>query len=307
MSAANSIEISSAPKRQDSDFIQSATVTAMMRSVLSNKEGRLKNPDYLSKYFLSGEWKQLVETTDCAYEILDKRIPGGVIYMLIRTKYFDNALKRWLRRHPASQVVILGAGFDTRALRFGGHYGGNVVFYEVDLKGMSEHKKAVIESHGLNRQEVEIRYVPANFHEESPIDALLMNGFDRQVPTCFICEGISFFLEKATIHKLLQQIKNLMCCEAIVTLDYVFRDYVEGNLDYYGAKETHAELIELGEPHIFGLNYDEVENLFNEFGYEIKNNYTSKMLELGYLADQGSEKSAGRPCAFFGLTEASLI
>ena len=49
-----------APKRTESDFIQSASVTAMMRALLSEKN-EFQNPDYLAKYFVSHPWSEFLK------------------------------------------------------------------------------------------------------------------------------------------------------------------------------------------------------------------------------------------------------
>ena len=304
MSLAQSTQEVRAPERKESDVIQSASITAMMRSVLASESGKLKNPDYLATHFVNDEWRNYLQDPKKSFEMLNHRIPGGVIYMLIRTKYFDDSLRKWLKKNPDSQIVLMGSGFDTRSLRFDNSLSEASTFFELDLKRMLEHKKQIINNNNLNSNNIDIRYLPINFHEEDSIDVLLENGLNPNKPTYFLLESISFFLEEKTIINLLSKINESMQSETLIALDYVFRDYVEGNLSYYGAKETHAELQDLGEPHLFGLNYNEVEAFFNNVGYEVKNNYTSKMLEFGYLANQDGSNSLGSISTFFGLTEA---
>jgi methyltransferase (TIGR00027 family) len=58
----------------------------------------------------------------------------------VRTHYIDAALKRAVA-DGATQVVILGAGYDSRAYRFRQAY-PQVKFFEVDLPKTSEMKRA---------------------------------------------------------------------------------------------------------------------------------------------------------------------
>jgi len=48
---------------------------------------------------------------------LQKKVPGTYEYLLARTKYFDDIFKKGLDEN-ISQMIILGAGYDTRSLRF---------------------------------------------------------------------------------------------------------------------------------------------------------------------------------------------
>ncbi|MBN6074549.1 hypothetical protein HYE60_04665 [Aggregatibacter actinomycetemcomitans] len=68
-----------------------------------------------------------------------------------------------------------------------------------------------------------------------------------------------------------------------ITLDYVYRDYAEGNLNHYGAKELYDVLVEINEPHFLGLNFDESEKFFKQLGFDTKENLSAMMLESKFL------------------------
>ena len=68
----------------------------------------------------------------------EQRMPGTLGAILCRTRYIDDVLKRYLDR-GIDQVVILGAGFDTRAYRIPGVDGVQV--FEVDLPGTRKLKQ----------------------------------------------------------------------------------------------------------------------------------------------------------------------
>ncbi len=293
------------PMRNDDDFIQSASITAMMRAVLNSKEKELKNPDYLAKFFVHESWQSFLDDPDTSIDVLEKRIPGGVYYIFIRTKYFDESLSKWLTKHPVSQIVLLGSGFDSRALRFGKQT-KNTDFYEVDLRSMLDYKRGIIESNSLNiNNENNISYVPTNFQKDDLFTNLFEQGFDKQKPTYFLCEGVSFFLSKSIIEKLFSDISANTNASTQVVLDYAFQDYIEGDLSYYGAKETHQELEALNEPHVFGINYKNIEKFFESMRFETRNNFTSSMLNAHYLGNKQGDTLA-KSTSFFGLTEVKV-
>jgi len=97
-----------------------------------------RNPDYLAVKFLGPRERALLPELqldaldldfDSAMKQLGKDLLVGV--MAYRTKAFDAALLDAVQ-HGATQVVVLGAGFDSRAYRFQSQL-GNVHFIEVDL------------------------------------------------------------------------------------------------------------------------------------------------------------------------------
>jgi methyltransferase (TIGR00027 family) len=289
-----------APIRTDDEMIGSASVTAMMRYLLSNEEGLSQNPDYLGKHFVVGKWRRYLENPKKSIEELQLKLPGCIYYHLIRTKFFDDCLKSWLNNEQNSQVIILGSGFDSRSIRFKKELNDkNVMIYEVDLPAMLIHKNNVV------RQEIDsslhhIKYVPCNFNTDNLVDKLEEGGIDLSKPTFIIWEGVTFFLTPETVASTLIMLHEHFSGRLLISFDYAFRNYVEGNLKYYGAKELHDVLIELGEPHLFGINYDEISGYFSKLGYETKTNYTSFMLEALYLMNTFGE-SVGKPHAFHGM------
>ena len=292
-------------ERSNEDFIQSASITAMMRAVLNTKEN-LKNPDYLAKHFVDESWRPFLQSPDLSIENLEKRLPGGVYYILIRTKYFDNSLLKWIKNNPDSQVVMLGAGFDTRALRFT-HLSENIDYYEVDLKAMLEYKQDIISSKSLNSKHSEnINYIPTNFQTDDLFENLCLQGFDKNKPTYFLCEGITFFLAENTINEMFSNIAQLTSGNVMVAFDYAFADYIKGDHNYYGAKETFNELQAINEPHVFGINYEDIEDYFRSKGFHSLNNYTASMLDTHYIANKYGDYQPEKSTSFFGLTELKL-
>ena len=92
-----------APKRTESDFIQSASVTAMMRALLSEKN-EFQNPDYLAKYFVSHPWSEFLKDREKSIENLEERVPGCIYYHLVRTKKFDQLCLKWLKENKNGQI-----------------------------------------------------------------------------------------------------------------------------------------------------------------------------------------------------------
>lgn len=62
----------------------------------------------------------------------ERRMPGSLGSILCRTRYIDDVVQRSLQA-GLDQLVILGAGFDSRAYRIAGLE--NVRVFEVDLPG----------------------------------------------------------------------------------------------------------------------------------------------------------------------------
>lgn len=292
-----------APLKTDDDIVESASVTALMRYLLSKETGQGKNPDYLGDLFVNGKWKNYLDNPERSKKYFQDKLPGIVFYHLIRTKHFDNSLLRWIHNHPDSQVIILGTGFDSRSIRFKDllkEY--KIQIYEVDLKALLDYKKDTIH-HKLNLMLDNVIYVSCNFQKDNVIERLQSNNFDITKPTLVLWEGVTYFLTEDNVRHYLKLLKDNITSLLQITFDYDFRDFVEGNLNFYGGEELYKLTTNaLGEPHLFGLNYNEVDSYALRNGYTLKSNYTSFMLEALYLRDTFGN-SVGTPHGFVGIAE----
>ena len=157
-------------QRSDNDIVESASVTALMRYLLSKESGRAKNPDDLGNIFVNGKWTHYLDNPELAKETLQKKLPGCIYYHLIRTKHFDSSLLNWINRFPNSQVIILGSGFDSRPIRFKTLLTENhIKIYEVDLRALLHYKEETI------RQKLaftldNVKYVSCNFQRDNVIE-----------------------------------------------------------------------------------------------------------------------------------------
>src|SRR5262245_57261239 len=100
----------------------------------------------------------------------------------IRTKYLDDMLDRQLRE-DVRQVVILGAGLDTRAVR---KPSVGVTYFEIDDAATLAEKQRRYRESGIDAH---VRFIPGNYVTDGVIDLLKQNAFDFDLPTYFIWEG----------------------------------------------------------------------------------------------------------------------
>lgn len=285
-----------------SDIIESASVTSLMRYLLSGKNEKVKNPDHYGKYFVNGKWASYLNDVEKSKQEMQIKLPGCLYYHLIRTLKFDDSLKDWLSQHKNSQVIILGAGFDSRAIRFSDILNDkNTKLYEVDLKAMLEFKQKKIEQHNLVTNKY-YSHIFCNFNDTNLTDCFIENKVDANIPTLVLWEGVTYFLPEEIIISTLTELKEFFSSELQITLDYAYQDYVAGNLNFYGAKELYNVLIEIGEPHFFGLNFDQSESFFKEQGYLTKENLSAMMLESKYLRDNYGN-SVGLPHVFNAMID----
>ena len=104
--------------------------------------------------------------------------------MAERTRVIDAEVARAIGRGTA-QVVLLGAGYDGRALRFGG---AAVRWFEVDLPATQVDKRRRLEALGI--RPAAVSYLPLDLATGDLGTGLDAAGHDRAAPSLFVCEGL---------------------------------------------------------------------------------------------------------------------
>jgi len=114
-----------------------------------------------------------------------------------RTKFVDEevvaAIAAGLR-----QVVILGAGYDDRALRF---RTPGVRFFELDHPATQEDKARLLRA--VSAGEGALTLAEIDFRTDDVGVVLDRAGHDAGQPTVFVCEGLLIYLNRDTCHRLL--------------------------------------------------------------------------------------------------------
>ena len=107
------------------------------------------------------------------------------------------------------QVVILGAGLDALSVEIAAQTGNSVVSYEVDASTMP-YKRRVLEAAG-SRAAQHVRCITANLATAGPgriASALAREGWDYDRPSLVVAEGISYFIPKQKLAKLLEYFRT---------------------------------------------------------------------------------------------------
>lgn len=125
--------------------------------------------------------------------LLDRSAPGFFGGVVCRTRAFDDACTEALAA-GVTQVVILGAGMDTRPYRLAGM--GSVRVWELDLPETQAVKRAAI-TRACGRLPVNVAYAPADLTAEPLADVLGRLGVRPGLPTLVLAEGVLPYLPRA--------------------------------------------------------------------------------------------------------------
>ncbi len=169
-----------------------------------NPDPAQKNPDHVAILFLGPRERALLpdypmDALDLDYADAMRRIPnpGNVTTQTIRTKFFDKAMID-AYKEGVRHVVVLGAGFDSRAYRIDLGIARGVTFFEVDSPPTQEYKKQRVKDI-FRELPGFVRYVPMDFTKDSLLAQLERAGYDAQARTFFLWEGVTEYLPEAAV------------------------------------------------------------------------------------------------------------
>jgi len=124
-------------------------------------------------------------------------LAGLATYALCRHRFMDEHMRASLDA-GAAQVLMLGAGYDSRAYRFADELSGRPVF-EVDLAPISRRKAAIVEAHGEMFGSAQVHRVEIDFRVDSLAERLDDSGFTTGAPTYIVWEGVTPYLSSDAV------------------------------------------------------------------------------------------------------------
>jgi methyltransferase (TIGR00027 family) len=229
-----------------------AEVVCAYRGIAAqHPDPKLRNPDYLAGKFCSRPGNLPTDYAG-ARQMIDISGASYAAYFMInvRTHYIDAALRR-AAADGATQVVILGAGYDSRAYRFRESH-PQLRFFEVDLPTTSAKKRErLVEVFGAVPDYV--RYAPIDFDRQTLEEVLSPLGYDPKQRTFFVLEGVTMYVTEAGNGATLDFIRRHSAPGSRVVFDYLLRPVIEGRYQGYWAADFIAFMVaQRGEPYVTG-------------------------------------------------------
>jgi methyltransferase (TIGR00027 family) len=215
--------------------------------------------------------------------------PPNVGQFQIRTQYIDERLARAIRL-GTRQVVIMGAGFDSRAERMDDildphHQGVNtrellkgVKIFEIDLPGTQNRKKEKVLQRFFGFPP-NLTFLPIDFERDNTHDVLVKGGWDPNQKTFFIWEGVLYYLTQEAVVGTLRFISESAPGSAVVfdTKRKIFIDWLDASVDspdrvprkfrYLLGQERNRR--KTGEPWIFGIPDGQEQSFFANAGLKL--------------------------------------
>jgi len=164
-----------------------------------------------------------------------------------RTRYIDDTVQAALSQ-GIEQLVILGAGFDTRSYRLPGVE--HVKVFEADLPAVQEDKVKKIQRY-FGRSPEHVTFVPIDFDRQSVETIFAGTVFDSSRPAAFIWEGVTQYITEEAASLTLSFIGK-SAPGSTMAFTYVLKSIIERCSDVPGADKL-MDTAAKSAPWIFGL------------------------------------------------------
>jgi methyltransferase (TIGR00027 family) len=249
--------------------------------------------DRFAPAFLDGMHRRALGTLRLGLPLVQlaerHELAGIAAFVLLRHRFIDEHLAAALA-DGAEQVIVLGAGYDSRAYRFAEQLQGRPV-HEVDLAPLSRRKGGIVATHPELFGGNTIRRIEIDFRAQSLAERLLDAGFTVGARTFVVWEGVSMYLTAAAVGSAMDTLRDV--CGAGSTLAMDFWHDPGGLHPFDQVRRAAARAIRLiGEPVTFGLPPLHADAFFAEHGLEITELATAAELTARWATDgRHSDKS----------------
>lgn len=167
-----------------------------------------------------------------------------------RTDFFDRSINDALTRNdnPPKQFVVLGTGYDTRCYDLPS--GADIQCFEVDMAPTLNAKKKALELAGIPHDHV--TFVETDFNQETWMEALLAAGFNPNLTTYILWEGVTMYLVEEAVRDTLNLAASLPKGSSL-GVDFFSEDLIKGNAPYGKiSKAMHGSIKYYSEKLLFG-------------------------------------------------------
>jgi methyltransferase (TIGR00027 family) len=231
----------------------------------------VRNPDYLAARILSQSEIDLIrehpvgQAYDQDYQqgIRDPAILPVVWMMLVRTRFIDEKLKAAVA-NGIRQVVVLGAGFDTRAYRFS-ELLHQSRFVESDAPETQLYKKRRLAA-TIGELPRNVKYCTLDLRKDDLEQVLTGAGLSKSERTIFILEGVCMYLPEEIAVKTFRNVAGFGARGSILIADYANSRGIEAIRSRTNLPSGFVA--NWGEPWLFGVPGEDGAEFFRNLGFE---------------------------------------
>jgi methyltransferase (TIGR00027 family) len=263
-----------------------ATGIAIARAVESEKpaDERICYDPYARQFVPTWLYRLLGFFIKSGYAEL--RGPGVNGYLVARERYIDDVLRNFLHE-GLQQLVILGAGYDSRPYRF--DLSGQVKAFEVDHPVTQADKLEKVQR-VFSQIPDHVTFVPVDFNTQTLSECLLSSGYDPGLISLFIWQGVTMYLTTAAIDTTLAFIEKNAAKGSAVVFDYVYQAVLDEVQKQSEIRNMRRYRFMTGEGLTFGIPEGTAEEFLRERGFQQIRDVTRDELKATYFTGKNANR-----------------
>ena len=216
--------------------------------------------------------------------LIEKFAMGTPGMLFCRTRFIDDALVQWLK-NDRQQVICLGAGYDTRAYRIPGIE--RTRFFELDLPTAQSLKREHLLKI-LGEIPAHVTFIPINFDRQSIEDEMAVAGYQPEIETFFIWEGVTQYITAEAVDATLK-FASQAAAGSRIAFTYIDLGILEGTSRTRTDQRIMSRVASRGMPWVFGIDPAEIESWLSGRGFKLIDHADAMDYRNRYVTPVGRE------------------
>jgi len=249
------------------------------------KSNRLFTDSYAIN-FLDGRLRRVTKISRLPFigqfipGIIHKKGNGAISSGIARTKYIDDLLESSIK-NGSRQIIILGAGFDTRSVRL--DFLKNISVVEIDHPDTSNYKVNVLKNLGC--LPANVIFQQADFNKQSLTEITAAARINFSIPTTIIWEGVTNYLTKGAVDNTFA-FTTVFKSSFNIIFTYIDKDVLENPNHFKGTEKLFANLKENEEEWTFGFDPKDVRNYLEQYNLELVEDLNATEYRIRYMPER---------------------
>ena len=264
-------------------YSKTAQIVAAVRAGHFKFENGIIFKDEYAPYYIDGIWK-FFNLNNILFNLLTKKILKKLLpiqaQILIRASVCEQLLIEKIN-NGIEQYIILGAGFDSFAIKYKNQF-PRLKIFELDHPNTQNFKKIKNVKHSLHTHSNTF-YIPIDFNKQTIQEVLLNSSFDINKP-CFISWlGTTYYLNKITIQDTLSSLYSLIAKDSFVFLDYGLDDAELSPETIHENNALKKFVAKAGEPFLSSFTNYSFNEMVKNIQFKIENDISPDEIKNTYL------------------------
>jgi methyltransferase (TIGR00027 family) len=220
----------------------------------------------------------------------ERRGPGVGEFLMARERYIDDILQEFIEK-GLQQLVILGAGYDSRAYRFD-KLKEEVNVFEVDHPATQTKKIAKVRRiFGMLPKYV--TFVPVDFNKQTLDERLPESGYEARLKTLFIWQGVTMYLSNEAVDETLKFVVHHSAPGSAMAFDYIYRKVLDGVQRHGEIHNMRRYRFMTGEGLTFGIEEGGIKTFLKDRGFrDVRDMNTEGLKQAFFTGGNAGRKIA---------------